>query len=248
MMRRLWIISQTEMKLVLRNFMTVFFALVFPIIMMAMFGGVYGNEPSEHMGGYGAIDIMTPSYICLIVAVTGIMSLPLTIAEYREKRILKRFMASPISPRDILLTQVLVNFITTIAGMILLIVFTVATFGLQFNGNITYTVFAFILTALSIFSLGLLIAGVSPNGRAASAISYIVYFPMMFLSGSSMPTEIMPDAIKTISKALPLTYGVNLMKGMWLGKELSGFILEIAVLAGVLVICTVISIRCFKWE
>lgn len=237
-----------EMKLVLRNFMTVFFALIFPAMMLGVFGSLYGNMPLEMMDGYGTIDVMTPSFICLIVAVTGIMSLPLTIAEYREKRILKRFMASPISPKDILLSQIFVNFITTIAGMIILIITAVVAFGLKFSGNIAYTLLAFILTTLNTFSLGLLIAGVSPNGRAANAISYLVYFPIMFLSGSSIPTEIMPDSFKTIAKVIPLTYGVNLMKGVWLGKDLSGFITEIAVLAGVFIIFITISIKSFKWE
>ena len=247
-MNRFMMISRIEFKLMLRNFMTVFFALVFPVMMLAIFGGMYGNKPTEFMHGFGTVDIMVPSYICMIVAVTGIMSLPLTVAQYREKKILKRFMASPISPMDILYSQVFVNFILTVAGMIILIVIGKVAFDLHFPGNILWAALAFILVTMSIFSLGLVIAGVSPDGKSANVISYLIYFPMLFLSGAAMPMEIMPKTIVTISKILPLTYGVDLLKGIWLGQNNTKCLLDIAVLTGILIICSVVSLKAFKWE
>ena len=70
--------------------------------MLLIFGGIYGNEPQALTGGLGTVDLMIPAYICMIVAVTGLMSLPLTIASYREQKILKRFMATPTQPLQIL--------------------------------------------------------------------------------------------------------------------------------------------------
>ena len=247
-MNRFIMISQIEFKLMLRNFMTVFFSLVFPIMMLAIFGGMYGNVPSKSMNGFGAVDVMVPSYICMVIAVSGIMSLPMTIAQYREKKILKRFMASPISPMDILYSQVFVNFIMTVAGMIVLMVVGFVAFDLHFNGNVLWAILSFILITLSIFSLGLLIAGVSPDGKTANVISYLIYFPMLFLSGAAIPIEIMPKAIVTISKFLPLTYGVDLLKGVWLGQDSTKYLLDIVVLAGILILCSFVSLKAFKWE
>lgn len=62
-----------EMKLQMRNFLAIFFALVFPPVMLLIFGGIYGNEPQALTGGLGTVDLMIPAYICMIVAVTGLM-------------------------------------------------------------------------------------------------------------------------------------------------------------------------------
>jgi ABC-2 type transport system permease protein len=247
-MNKLVMITKIEFKLFLRNFFSVFFAFAFPVGMLLLFGGIYGNEPVEFFGGHGTIDVTVPSYFCMIIAVTGLMSLPLTVAQYRERKILKRFMATPINPSGILISQVIVNFIITVLGMVVLIVVGKIVFDLHFLGRVLPTIFSFLLITLSMFSLGLLIAGVSPNGKTANAISYLIYFPMLFLSGATMPIEIMPKSIANIAKVLPLTHGVELLKGIWLGGKLSDYLLEIIVLLCIFAVCTTIAVKSFKWE
>jgi ABC-2 type transport system permease protein len=247
-MNRIIMISKIEFKLLTRNFLNVFFALIFPLMMLLLFGSMYGNKPSDFYNGYGAMDVSIPGYIGMIIAVTGLMTLPLTIAQYRERKILKRFAATPINPIDILISQMVVNFILTILGILLLVVVGKIAFNLHFMGNVFIAISSFLLITLCIFSIGLLIASLSSNSKSANAISYIVYFPMLFLSGATMPLEMMPKGVLYVSKALPLTYGVELFKGVWLGKGISNYILDIIVLFLVLVLCTLISIKTFKWE
>ncbi len=247
-MNRFLEITFVEWKLNLRNFLNIFFSLIFPVMMLLLFATMYGNEPSDLLGGYGFVDVSVSGYTCMVIAVSGLMTLPLTIAQYRERKILKRFMATPVKPSEILFSQLVVNGITTVAGIIILLAIGKVFYNLKFMGNLFEAVFVFLLIMVSIFSIGLLIAGVSKNTKAATAIAYIVYFPMLFLSGATMPLEIMPDSILTISKMLPLTYGVILFKGIWLGDHLSDYPIEIIVLAGIALVFGGISIRFFKWE
>ena len=237
-----------EFKLYFRNFMNVFFALVFPIMMVILFGAIYGNEPVDFFNGRGTVDVSVPAYACIVIAVTGLMSLPITVSQYREKKILKRFMATPINPADILISQIIVNFIMSIIGLFLLIAIAKIIFNIQFFGHVLSVFLAFIITTLSIFSMGLLIASISPNSKTSNIISYLVYFPMLFLSGATLPMEMMPKSIVMISKALPLSYGVNLLKGVWLGDMLSSHIVDIVVLTSVFIICTTIALVSFKWD
>jgi ABC-2 type transport system permease protein len=237
-----------EFKLHVRNFFTMFFALAFPVMMLLLFGAMYGNEPSSLTGDRGTVDLMLPAYTCMIVAVTGLMSLPLTVANYREQKILKRFMATPIQPMQILVSQVVVNSITTVAGIGLLLVVAKLVYSVQFFGNVLTTLMAFLLVMISMFSLGLVIAGVTPNARAATSLAFILYFPMLFLSGASIPLYIMPKGMIVISKLLPLTYGVRLLSGVWLGDNLLDYGLELAVLVGITLVCVGLSTRFFKWE
>lgn len=246
-MRRFKKITILEWKLLTREFITIFFALIFPVMMLLLFGSIYGNEPNEFMNGYGTVDVSTPGYINMIVAVTGLMSLPLTLAQYRERKILKRFMASPIHPMDILLSQIIVNVMLTLIGLIMLIIVGIIVFDLKFYGNFFEALLAFIIIMLSIFSIGLFITAISKNTRMANAISYIIYFPMLFLSGATMPLELMPQTIRIISKALPMTYGVELFKGVWLGDHLIDFSLELLLLGGITLLFGGLSIKLFKW-
>ncbi len=100
----------------------------------------------------------------------------------------------------------------------------------------------------SIFSIGLFIAGFTSNAKAALAISYVVYFPMLFLSGATIPIEIMPSAVVTISKILPLTYGVQLLKGLWFGGNFGDYLLEFGVFAAIFVVFTGLAMKTFRWE
>lgn len=247
-MKRFMKVVLVEWKLNNRNFLNLFFALVFPVMMLMLFGTMYGNEPSEYMGGYGGVDVSVPGYICMIIAVTGLMTLPLTLSQYRERKILKRFMITPIKPVELLCSQLVVNTITTVVGMTLLLVVAKIVFNLNFFGNVIAALVAFIIILLSIFSIGLFIAGVSKNTKAATAISYIIYFPMLFLSGATMPLEAMPESITNLSKLLPLTYGVRLFKGVWLGGSLLDYTSEMLILIIIILIFGILSIKFFKWE
>ena len=230
------VLTKFELKLQLRNVITLFFALAFPLMMLLLFGAMYGNEPSEFTGGYGAVDLMVPSYTCMIVAVTGIMSLPLTVPPRTSG-------ASPPLPACNLGSPSVNN---VLAGIALLLV--VADWSIMCNSCGTCRTTVRLSLGYSMFSLGLMIAGGAPNGRAASALAYLVYFPMLFLSGASVPLYIMPKSIVKIANILPLTYGVRLLTGVWLGGALWDYGRELLVLLGVTILSVALSIRFFKWE
>ena len=237
----------TEFKLVLRNFIYVFFAFIFPPAMLLLFGSMFGDQPSDMYGAYRPIDMMTPGYMGMIIAVCGVMGLPLQLAEYRQRKVLKRFKATPLDTTAIMLPQFIVNFILCISGIILLILIGWLVFSLQFWGSALLFGVALLVSVAALFSMGFLIAAVAPNGRAASAIAYMVYFPMLFLSGATMPLEMMPKAIVSISKALPLTYCVEVLKGTWMGQH-DNLLVPFLILIAVTLVCVLVSARLFRWE
>lgn len=240
--------SITEFKLSTRNFIYMFFAFVFPPMMLLLFGGIYGNDPTPFYNGHGAVDILTPAYIGMILAVSGIMGLPMQLAEYRQHKVLKRYKATPISTGTIMIPHFVVNSALCSIGTLILIIVGKLVFNLQFLGNIFYFIVAYILSMMCIFSIGFLIAAIAPNNRAASAIAFLLYFPMLFLSGASMPLQMMPKFIVNISRFIPLTYCVEILQGTWMGDPLSVFGKVIIVLVAITVVCTGVSIKVFRWE
>jgi len=240
--------SITEFRLSLRNFVYMFFAFGFPPMMLLLFGGIYGNDPSPFYNGHGAVDVLTPGYIGMILAVSGIMGLPMQLAEYRQHKVLKRFKATPISTGAIMIPHFVVNSALCMIGTFILIIAGKLVFHLHFSGNILTFIAAYVLSMMSIFSIGFLIAAVAPNNKAASAMAYIIYFPMLFLSGATMPLQIMPKVIVSVSRFIPLTYCVEILQGTWLGDPLSSLGNAIIILAAITVVCTGVSIKIFRWE
>ena len=238
----------TEIKLFFREPLGAFFTLVFPLMMLFLFGSIYGNEPSPYFNGYGSIDVSIPAYTAMIIGTTGIMGLTITMSTYREKGILRRLRATPIRPQVILSAQVVVIFLMTLAGMLLLILAGNIVYSLRFDGNPLSIALAFVLSSLSFFSLGFVLASVMPNARTAQVVGMVIFYPMLFLSGAGLPLELLPDRVRNISKFLPLTHVVTLLRGLWIGDTWSQHITEVWVLLGLLVVGVLVSAKVFRWE
>ena len=247
-MRALTKYTWTEIKLFLREPIGAFFTLVFPLMMLFLFGTIYGNEPSEYFNGYGSVDVSVPAYTAMIIGTTGIIGLTITMSTYREKGILRRLRVTPLRPQVILFAQVTVFFLMTLAGMLLLILAGNVVYNLRFDGNILSVVLAFVLSSLSFFSLGFVLAAVLPNARTAQVVGMAIFYPMLFLSGAGMPLEILPEGVRNFSKFLPLTHVVTLLRGLWIGDAWSQHNTEVIVLLGLLVVGVLISVKTFRWE
>ena len=247
-MRSLWKLTWVEAKLFLREPMGAFFTLAFPVLVLLLFGSIYGNKPTDLFGGRGTIDISVPAYTAMIIGTTSLISLPITMSSYREKGVLRRLGATPLRPQTILVAQMLVLFAMTILGMLLLVMVGKVVYGLHFGGNPLSVAAAFGLGCLSFFALGFLLAGVLPSARSTQIVSMVIFYPMLFLSGAGMPRELLSESIRRFSLVLPLTHVVTLLRGLWVGEPWSQHGLEVAVLVGVLVVGTAVSARVFRWE
>ena len=237
-----------ESRRAVRLFPTVFFSLAFPVMMLAIFGSIFGNEPTDFFDGLGTVDVTVPAYMALVIAVTGLTSLPLTMAEYRDKGVLRRLLVTPASPLTLLLAQLVVNVALTLMGLALLVLVGVAFFDLHLAHNWAAFVPALLLVLVSTFSIGFLIAAWAPNERTATTIAMLVYFPVIFLSGATFPVEMMPEGVRTGAKVLPLTWGVDLLQGAWIEGATVNWALGVAVLAGTTVVCLLLSVRFFRWD
>lgn len=98
-MTETWKMTKTELKLFMRDPLAAFFTLVFPLMMLVLFGSIFGNEPDPDLGGRGQVDVSVPGYIGVIIATTAIMGLPINLASYRAGGVLRRSGPRPCVPR-----------------------------------------------------------------------------------------------------------------------------------------------------
>jgi len=237
-----------DLKLYLREPITTFFTLGFPIMLVLIFGGMYGNKPSQMFGGYGSMDVSMPGYTALILGSVGFMTVAMNTSSFREAGILRRFRATPLRPLTYILADVTANLVMTLLGMVGLVLAGWLLYRVRFEGQLVSVILAVIFSGLAMFAVGYVIASLAPTARAAQVISMVVFYPMMFISGAGIPLEIMPPTIRRIADFLPLTYVVKLLRGLWFGGTWGDHLLEVAVLGGILVVCTALAARLFRWE
>jgi len=240
-------ITKFEARRMSRNFAPVFFAVAFPVMMLLLFGGIYGNKPTAQFDGKGVVDSSVPAYLVLAVAVTGLMSFPLGLAEYRDRKILKRFSLTPAPPGAFLVAQGVVNLVTSIVGAALLVVVGFSVFGLHSPLHPAYAIAALLLATVTMYSVGAVVAALARSERSATVAANLIYFPMIFLSGATIPAAIFPSIMKTIADAVPATYGVRLLQNAWLGNS-TNVLLDVGVMLGVCVVCGALAVRFFRWE
>lgn len=238
-----------EAKLFLREPVGAFFALIFPLVMLFIFGTVFSNVPAgPGSGGAGAIGSLIPAFIAMMIGIMGLMAITMTMATYRENGILRRLRTTPVSAIVVLLAQVTVVFTMTALGTLLLIIAGYLVYHVRFSGNMLSMLFGFIFSSLSFFGLGFILAGIMPNARVAQIIANVLVYPMLIFSGATWPSELMPSSIQKISAFIPLTYVVNLLKGLWFGDSWGLHITDLLVLVVMLVGGVLLSIKLFRWE
>ena len=245
-MRALLKLTWVELKLYLRDPIASFFTLVFPLLLLFIFGSIYGNEPSEFLGGRGSVDNSVPGYIGIIIGSVGMLSVPISLAAYREQGILRRFRATPVHPLVVMGARLMVSSIVTLLGIVPLYVSGRIFYDLMVPTAPWAVVLGIALSTFSFLSIGLMLASVLPTANSALATGMAIFYPMMFISGAGMPRQILPATLLRIGDFLPLTHVVNVIQDLWMGDGWN--LASLAYLSITLVVGLVVATLAFRWE
>ncbi len=239
---------KNELRLSLRGMDMFIFAICLPLVVLIIIGVIYGDKPAFEGASYTFLDQSFGAFATIAICAGGVMGLPLVVSDYRNRKILKRFKVTPISPALILLVQVTIYTLYSLVSLVLL--FTVAKifFNFKIYGSILQFIGGYLLVMLSMFSIGMMVGGISPNSKVAGIIASLLYFPMLIFSGSTLPYEVMPTALQKISDIFPLTQGIKLLKSASLGTPIHDVLLSLIILVLIAILCIVISLKFFKWE
>jgi len=237
-----------ELKLSLRGMDMFIFAICMPIVVLVTLGIIYGSKPAFEGANYTFLEQSFGAITSIAICAGGVMGLPLVVSDYRSKHILKRFKVTPVDPILILLVQVTIYALYSLVSMISL--FLVANLFFKFNmqGSILNFILGWLLVMISMFSIGIMVGGISKDSKIAGVIASVLYFPMLIFSGATIPYEVMPNIMKKIVDILPLTQGIKILKSAVLGQSIENMIIPIFIMLIITAICSVVAIKCFKWE
>jgi ABC-2 type transport system permease protein len=247
--RGLWKLTWLEIKIFLREPLGAIGTLLFPILLFILLGKIGGgrlSSPAPRVPAFIGVDL--PILIAILISVGAVMSLATIIAIYREGGILKRLRATPMRPHTILSAHVIVKLGFALITLLALIAAGKRVFPAQLNGPVASFSLAVLFSTSSILAIGFVLASVISVARFVQPAGALVFYPMLGLCGLFFPVDALSPALRLVAQAMPLTYAVSLMRGIWRGEGWLAHGTDIAALAIVMVACGAISAKFFKWE
>ena len=235
----------SEAKLLFREPIYWLVVIILPTAVLVIFGSMFGaSEPDPALGGLRFIDVFVPSLVVISVATLGIQTLPIRLATYREKGVLRRLSTTPAKPAGLLIAQFVVYTITAVISLGLLVVVAHVWFGVPWPQEPLAYVAAFVLGMTSLFAIGLLLAAVAPSSRVATAVAIPLFFAVMLLGGVYLPRVYLPEVLIRIGDFTPP--GVQGLQDAWLGTAPQ--LLPLVGLAAITLVAGVVASRIFRWE
>ncbi|MGD1118397.1 MAG: ABC transporter permease [Dehalococcoidales bacterium] len=246
-MRSLFKLTWVEIKLFIREPITVVFTLALPIIFLLVMGGVFGNEAkADYYRGVGAMNYYMPAYFGLVMMAIGTVALPVHLTGYRERGVLRRFRASSFSVWSVLGSQTMVSFIIAIIGSLLVMVLGVLVYHPAMPVHVLQLVAAFVLGVLCFTAFGFFLGAVLPSTRSAQGIGLILFFVMMILGGAGPPPEVLKGAMGIIGDITPLRHVILMLQNPYLG--FGWHVSASLITVGVTVVSAGLAARFFRWE
>lgn len=202
-----------------------------------------------HEAGARYIDFVVPGLLGMNLMGSAIWGLGFSIVEARQKKLLKRLVASPMPRWQYLASFLFSRLILLVIEVVVFLGFARLVFGVPFRGSLVQLAFLCVLTSLSFSALGLLIASRARTMEAASGLMNLVMLPMWILSGVFFSASRFPAVIQPFVHALPLTAANDALRANMLqGIGVAHLAAPIAILLAWLVVPFAVSLRIFRWR
>ncbi len=195
------------------------------------------------------IDFVVPGLLGMNLMGSAIWGMGFSIVESRQKKLLKRLVASPMPRWQYLASYLLSRLSMLVIEVVGFLGFARLVFGVPFRGSLWQLGFLCVLTSLAFSALGLLVASRAKTMEAASGLMNLVMLPMWILSGVFFSATRFPAVIQPVVRALPLTAAIEALRGNMLqGLNLGQLTMQMAILLTWLVVAFTISLRIFRWR
>lgn len=194
-------------------------------------------------------DFLVPGMLAMVVSQTGLMGVTWVVADYRKNKVLKRVLATPFPP-FVFLAGLVARF--TLSNLIqgaLVVLIGVVAFGATVVGSYWNLLVLAILGSVTFLAMGFAVATVTKTAEAANNLGSAIFFPMLFLSGTFWPREMIPESLHWLTDRLPLAHLADAMRGVALQADsLADHLGGILYLLLWLAVAVGIAAWRFRWE
>ena len=230
-MRALLRLAATELKLFVREPMVLTFVFAFPVLTVLILGGVFDDDDPNFEGALPS-DYYVAAYIGVVIAAIGLVMLPVHLASYRERGVLRRFDVSRYPRWALPAAWILVALIITLVAIAVLLVTGHLIYGMPEPDDLLGVVVGTLLGAFVFISIGIALGLALPSARSAQGLGMLLFFPFFLLGGAGPPPDAMGDPMSSIADVVPLTHVVRSIQEPWLDLgSPTGHVAVLAVLA-----------------
>jgi ABC-2 type transport system permease protein len=230
----------TELKLLVREPLVLAFVFAFPIVTVLVLGGVFG-EDDPAFDGVDPAKWYVAGYLAVVIAAIGLIMVPVHLASYRDRGVLRRFAAAGFPRWSFAVAELTVGLIITIVACTSLLVAAGAVYGVPSVHDPVRTVTGILVGAIAFVSIGLVLGSIAPNARAAQGIGLLAFFPVFLLGGGGPPPHAMTAFMRSASDVIPLTHVTRSIQQPWLG--LGTGTADLAVVAAIAIVAALASVR-----
>ena len=233
-----------EARMVARDTSGLIVPLGMPLLILTMNG--LGTSGVDLPGGLTAFDVhVVPLSLVVVVALVGAVNMPSFLAYYRKTGVLKSLAVTPVNPALVLVAQVVISVAQTLIGVALALTVAVAVFGMNPPLDPIAGVAVFGLAAAAMYSVGVVVAAISPTPNASVAIGLVAFFAMGATGGMFGPTQNLPGVLATIGEYLPFGAAVTSLGAAWQGEPIDPAHLVGPAVA--IVLGSIAAVRFFRW-
>jgi ABC-2 type transport system permease protein len=208
---------------------------------------IRATETSMLTKKYRFIEFFVPGIIAMSVMTSSLSGAVHMNAELRQKGVIRKLATTPITRTDWILSNILYQLILAVISTMAILVVSYAVFSvlLQINAWL----FGFIVLEVFAFGgIGMILTRVANEAESATAAANFIMFPMMFLSGSFFPLEMMPGFLQTIARILPLYYVNEGLRASMVFVDNTAALRYCAVIGVFATVVFVVGINTTKWE
>jgi ABC-2 type transport system permease protein len=235
-------LTRMRIRLALRNKMFFFFSVIFPLVMFFVYSGIFAKSKPQwvsfFLGPVVALNVMGSFW-----------GLSATLVMFREQGILRRFHVTPITATDMLASSVLANYALTLPTICIELLFARLIFHVPSLGNLLSLSVLVTVGTVSFASLGLVVASVTNTMQETQVLNQLIWLPLIFLSGATLPIGYLPKSAKGLAVFLPATYLVSgLQNALYSSFNISKLWIQIFSLACWAILTFFVAAQLFRWE
>jgi len=235
-------LTRVRMQLALRNKMFFFFSVIMPLGFFFLYAGVfakgYPRAVSFFLGPVLALNVMGSFW-----------GLSATLVMFREQGILRRFHVAPVSSSDMLASSVLANFVLTLPTVVVILLLARFVFHVHNLGNLVSAAFFVCVGTVAFGSLGLVVASITNTMQETQVLNQLLWLPLIFLSGATMPLAYLPKMVQGFAVFLPATYLVTgLQQATFSSKPIHELFVYFFALVFWAILSFFVASQLFRWE
>ena len=237
-------LTRMRIQLTLRNKMFLFFSVIMPFGFFFLYAGVFAQGIPQRVQYF-----LGP--VMALTVMGSFWGLSSALVTFREQGILRRFHVTPVTPSDMLASSIVANFVLTMPTILIELLFARFVFHVTNFGNILTGFLLIAIGTMSFASLGLVVASVTNTMQETQVINQLIWFPLIFLSGATVPLANLPQVAKRVGLFLPATYLVTELQDAvyWSALPWSkDVLLALGSLAVWAILTFFLSAQLFRWE